>query len=290
MLGVKREGRIYLKDSVANTLAAITLLLGAALILFCSYAFFHDFNPLELERSERTITMKHSELRQSLLPKYYVLVTDEFSINTSKQRVSKRDLFSAQIGDVISGYEKNGVFYTGRQLLSDITLLLVFTMVGLVLVLSGLFILWRKKAFTRKLRIRMRDLFLRMPRRTRESWKYMLLIMVLIWLFGGYVIHFFQIHFTTHQEVSAKVQEVEREPGYGRYNRPSYYLTFRYEYQGEPIIVETKVNKGMYDAYTEGSTATLWIKESNPYYAFPPGEVNASLKGLFGVNLTNIKD
>lgn len=237
---------------------------------------------MELERAERTISAKHSELRQSLLPKYYVIVNNEAGTDPSIQRVNKGTVFSFQTGDTISGYEKDGTFYTGRQILSNTTWLFVFTLGGLILVLIGLSILLRKKTYLKKIRMRIRDFLLQMPSGLRESWKYILLSIALIWLFGGYALHFFQIHFTTHQEVNAKIIEAKHDPGYGRFNTASFYLTFSYEQNGDAIIVKTKVNHEMYEAYSEGNTVNLWVKTGNPYYAYPPSEVNSSLKQLVG--------
>src|SRR5699024_1406342 len=262
-------------------IALVTLLVGIAIVLFCGFYFFYDFNPLELEQAERTVTAKHSELRQSLLPKYYLLVNNEAGTDPSLQRISKSELFSVQTGDVISGYEKDGIFYTGRQFLSDVTLLIGFTVGGLIRIPFCLSILFRKKPFVKKIRRRMRDFFQRMPSGTGESWKYLLLPLAAIWVFGGYGLHFFQIHFTPHQETTAEILEVARDPGYGRFIRTSYYFTFYYEQDENAVIVETKVGKDMYDAYTEGNKVKLWLKESNPYYAYTPREVNSSLKQMF---------
>jgi len=203
-----------LKKTVATAIAFLTILMGAALVLISGFAFLSDFNPLELERTERTVAAKRSEIKQSLLPKYAVIVTDEFGIDVSIQRVSKRMLSSVQTGDTISGYEKNGVFFTGRQMLSEVTLLIGLTLGGCVLVLIGLSIVWREKTFMKNFRTRMRDFFMRMPSGTRDSWKYILLTVALIWLFGGNVLHFFHIHFTSHQETTAEVMVLSQMLGW----------------------------------------------------------------------------
>src|SRR5699024_9768264 len=100
-----------MRRSIADIVAVVSLLAGISLTLLFGFALVKEFNPLLFERSERVIAAKQSELRQSFLPQYYVFATDESGTDMSKQRVSKNKLLSAQTGDAISGYEKNGTFY-----------------------------------------------------------------------------------------------------------------------------------------------------------------------------------
>jgi len=83
-----------------------------------------------LKNPRAVIGEKESEIRLSFFPEYYAYVLDEIDGGVSRQRVSKNAIVSTPVGETISGYEVNGEFVTNRQILLDVTHLILFRCSG----------------------------------------------------------------------------------------------------------------------------------------------------------------
>lgn len=242
--------------------------------------FLAQYNPLSTEPAQATIIHKNSEIRLSFSPKYYMTVNDEYDGSSSKTRVSKRAMISTNIGDQLTGYRSKGQFFTTYQLLIDMLYFTVLILVGIALCLLGSLIFIRKTPVIRKLNEWLR--LIRRDEKIHESIKYLLLIGAVIFLFGGYVLHFFQVNFSQHVTTEAVITDMERKPGYGRFATSTYSLTLKYDSNAsEPTETKIKVSKEAFDFYKEGNTIDVLYQKRNPYYVFLPSEVK--LTGLLSL-------
>jgi len=261
-----------LKKGVLRVVSAIFLLSGIFIIGIFITSFFNNYFPFSFEKSEAVIGVKESEIRLSFFPKYYAYVLNEADGDVSRQRVSKDDIVSTSVGEKISGYEANGDFVTNRQMLLDVMYLILFIAAGIVLILLSLMMIFKNADWMYKLRQWAKTVRGRLPKNTLESIKYLLLTACVLIIFGGYILHFFQIHFSQQEEAKAEITAVERKPGYGRFNGPTHIFTLKYKVGEEWLHVNVKVTKEDFDTYREGSSLMVYYKQNNPYYVFLPSE------------------
>lgn len=267
-----------MKRIILSTFAVISLLIGLFLIGFFGYSFF-SYYPFSFAKTETIVEAKESEIRLSFFPKYYVYVVDEADV--MKHRVSKNDMLTTQIGEPISGYENNERFVTGKQIFVDVMYFLVFTFTGILLVMLSVMIFFRNASWMYRFQQKKRSVRRRLSNKTLESMKYILLIGAILFIFGGCILHLFQIYFTEHEQRDAEIVEMERKPGYGRYSFPTYQVTLHYELDEKWIQSKIKVSKEVFDSAKEGKTITIFHKKNNPYYVFLPSEVNTNVKDIF---------
>src|SRR5699024_1513155 len=139
------------------------------------------------------------------------------------------------------------------QLITDIFYSITFTLVGIALCLLGSLIFIRKSSMIQKVN----DWIQSIPRdgNIYESIKYLLLIGAVIFLFGGYVLHFFQVNLSQHDTAEAVITGMEHKPGYGRFAMPTYSLTLTYDLNASDTAeAKIKVSKETYDFYKKGNT------------------------------------
>ncbi|MFA1821129.1 hypothetical protein ACDX78_13305 [Virgibacillus oceani] len=266
-----------MKKGILGIVSAVFLLLGIFLIGIFITSFFSSYYPFSFEKSEAVIGAKESEIRLSFFPEYYAYTLNEIDGDVIRQRVSKNDIVSTPVGDTISGYEVNGGFVTNRQILLDVIHLILFSAAGILLIMLGLMIIFRNADWMYDLRLWAGTVRRRMPANTLKSVKYLLLTACVIFIFGGYILHFFQIHFSQQEEVKAEIAAVERKPGYGRFNGPTHSFTLNYEVGEEWLQANVKVTKEVFDTYREGSSLTIFYKQNNPYYVFLPSELTFNM-------------
>lgn len=269
-----------MKKTFVYLFSVVSLLAGIFFIGIFGYTFLSNYYPFSLQKEKTTVIHKESEIGLSFFPKYYITVLDEAESSISSHRVSKKAMLSTHIGETISGYQNKGQFFTSKQIILDIVYLIIFCFIGVTLFFLGILIFVRNTSLMHKIRQLNQSIRTRISENMLQSIKYLLFIAALMVIFGGHILHFFQIHFNQHDEVYATIVEVERKPGYGRFNGPTFIFTLNYEWNHESIEARVRVSKEIYDLYGEGTTLKILYQKKNPYYVFMPYEINSKVKGI----------
>ncbi len=258
------------KKIVLIFLSIISLCLGIFLVGLFGLSLFKHYVPFSIQKTTSVIAVKESEIGLSSFPTYHIFVRTEAD-NISRHKATKNMMMNVSVGDEIEGYKIKERFYTAKDLVMDLLTSAVILVVGIILIFLGILYFAQKTTWSESMKKRARHF--KMTKTKKAFVKYSIFLFIVLFFAWEHLYHFTHTHSKNYEQINAEIMEVERKPGYGRFNGPTFIFRVGHvSADGEPVFTKIKVPKKVYERYDQGDTLILHYPVKNPYYLYFPRE------------------